>query len=379
MSDSQPHDPSQTDEQQHSPGEPLADAPQPGQPPSEPAPAPQHGEDEERPLVVVGIGGSAGALDGYERFFLSLPPDSGMAFVVVTHLDPHQRGLMPEILQRCTVMPVVQIEDGMTAQPNRVHVIPPGHSLSIMNGVLLLEDLQLAQGRVIDSFFESLASDQGENAVGIILSGMGSDGTRGIQAIREQFGLTLVQDPHSAEYPAMPRSAAATQMANDVLPAEDLAPRLYSFVRRARTLNPGDFDGDDGWASAPLQKILRLVRVRTGHDFTRYKRSTLVRRIDRRMKGHRLEDISEYIRLLQDSKEEADSLFRDFTINVTSFFRDVDAFDELKDQMRRLIQTTKQDLDSVRVWVALRSCTCITTPKRSQPRESGSVEVTDSG
>ncbi len=360
MSDSQPHDPSRPDElrpneQQQGPGKQIATtatgAAQTARTPSAAAPAPQDGEGSGHPLVVVGIGGSAGALDGYERFFLNLPPDSGVAFVVVPHLDPRQRGLMPEILQRCTDMPVVQIEDGMTVQPNRVHVIAPGHSLSIMNGMLLLEDLELAQGRVIDRFFESLASDQGENAVGIILSGMGSDGTRGIQAIREQFGLTLVQDPHSAEYPAMPRSAAATQMANAVLPAEDLARHLYSFVTRARTPSPGDFDGDDGWASAPLHKILRLVRVRTGHDFTRYKRSTLVRRIDRRMKGHRIEDITEYIRLL-DSKEEADALFRDFTINVTSFFRDVDAFDELKDQMRRLIRTTKQDLDSVRVWVA---------------------------
>ena len=304
-----------------------------------------------RPLVV-GIGGSAGALDGYERFFLSMPFDSGMAFVVVPHLDPRHRGLMPEILQRCTSMPVRQVEDGVRVQPDHVYVIPPGHSLSIMNGTLLLEDLELAQGRVIDSFFEALARDQGENAVGVVLSGMGSDGTRGIQAIKEQFGLALVQDPASAEYPSMPRSAAATQLANDVLPAEDLAPRLYSFVTRARSLHAPDFLGDDGRHGAPLQKILRMVRVRTGHDFTRYKRSTLVRRIDRRMKAHRTEDISDYLRLLQDSKDEVDALFRDFTINVTSFFRDVDAFDELTSQLRRNILTHKQDLENMRVWVA---------------------------
>ncbi len=307
---------------------------------------------QDRPLVVVGIGGSAGALDGYERFFLSLPVDSGMAFVVVPHLDPRHRGLMPEILQRCTSMPVVQVEDGVRVQPDHVYVIPPGHSLSIMNGMLLLEDLALAEGRVIDSFFESLARDQGENAVGVILSGMGSDGTRGIQAIKEGFGLALVQDPASAEYPSMPRSAAATQLANDVLPAEDLAPRLYSFVTRSRSLHAQDFLDEDGRLSAPLQKILRLVRVRTGHDFTRYKRSTLVRRIDRRMKAHRTEDIPDYLRLLQDSKDEVDALFGDFTINVTSFFRDVDAFDELKAQLRRNILTHKQDLENMRVWVA---------------------------
>ncbi|CAM3577576.1 CheR family methyltransferase [Deinococcus frigens] len=205
---------------------------------------------------------------------------------------------------------------------------------------------------MIDSFFEALARDQGENAVGVILSGMGSDGTRGIQAIKEGFGLALVQDPASAEYPSMPRSAVATQLANDVLPAEDLAPRLHSFVTRTRSMHAQDFLGEDGRPSAPLQKILRLVRVRTGHDFTRYKRSTLVRRIDRRMKAHRTEDISDYLRLLQGSKDELDALFRDFTINVTSFFRDVDAFDALKEQLRRAVLNHTQDLDNLRVWVA---------------------------
>lgn len=160
------------------------------------------------PTAVVGIGGSAGALDGYERFFLSLPPGSGMAFVVVPHLDPKHKGLMPEILQRCTNMPVVQISDGMRALPDHVHVIPPGVSLSIMNGTLLLEDLADAQGFVIDAFFTSLAADQGERAVGVVLSGMGSDGTKGVQAIKEHFGLVLVQDPTAPSTPPCPEARA---------------------------------------------------------------------------------------------------------------------------------------------------------------------------
>lgn len=305
-----------------------------------------------RPGAIVGIGGSAGALDGYERFFLSLPAGSGMSFVVVPHLDPQHQGLMPDILGRCTTMPVEQIEDGRAAQPDRVYVIPPGRSLSIMNGVLLLDDLGAAQGRVIDTFFEALAADQGERAVGVILSGAGSDGTRGIQAIREHFGLVLVQDPQTAEYPSMPRSAAGTLLASDVLPVEELALRLYTLVTRQETLRAEDLSAADGQAGVPLQKILRHVRVRTGHDFTRYKRSTLVRRIDRRMKSQRIEDITGYLRFLQDSPEEAQALFQDFTINVTSFFRDVEAFDDLKEHLRGYIPEHRQDLDNVRVWVA---------------------------
>ncbi|WP_221087995.1 CheR family methyltransferase [Deinococcus aquaedulcis] len=300
--------------------------------------------------AIVGIGGSAGALDGYERFFLSLPADSGMAFVVVPHLDPDHRGLMPDILARCTGMPVLQIEDGMAAQPNTVYVIAPGHSLSIMNGVLLLEDLEAAQGRVIDTFFEALAADQGESAVAVVLSGMGTDGTQGLQAIKEHFGLVLVQDPQSAEYPSMPASAAGTQLADDVLPAEELAPSLYMRVTRRQTLRVEDLV-QDGQAGVPLQKILRLVRVKTGHDFSNYKRSTLIRRIDRRMRNHRLDNVAQYMRFLQDVPQEIDALFQDFTINVTSFFRDAEAFADLKENLRTSVLTQKQDMDTVRVWV----------------------------
>ena len=331
----------------------------PGPEAAGPAQAPEgSGRPAGTPTAIVGIGGSAGALDGYERFFLSLPPESGIAFVVVPHLDPRHRGLMPELLQRCTDLPVESITDGVQVQGDRVYVLPPGHGLSIMNGVLLLEAFDRAEGglgQVIDRFFESLAADQGRRAVGVVLSGMGNDGTQGIQAIKEHFGLVLVQDPKTAEYPMMPRSAVSTQLANSVLPAEELAAQLYTLVTRAQTPGGdplGETLGVDGQPGAPMQKILRLVRMRTGHDFTQYKRSTLVRRIDRRMKTHRQEDVTQYIRLLQDSPDEVDALFRDFTINVTSFFRDTEAFDELKDQLRQYILTVKQDVDQFRVWVA---------------------------
>lgn len=299
------------------------------------------------PSAIVGVGGSAGALDGYERFFLGLPAGAGLALIVVPHLDPQAPALMPELLRRCTPLPVLAVTDGLLLEPDTVYVLPPGHSLSLMNGRLLLDDLELAAGRVIDHFFESLALDQGERAVGVLLSGMGSDGTRGCAAIKEHFGTVLVQDPTRAEYPDMPRSVADSGLANAVLPAEELGPRLYSLLTQAPPVDPAELG-----MSAPLQKILRLVRVRSGHDFSQYKRSTLVRRIERRMHGLGLKSVAQYVQLLQDTPAELDELFGDLTINVTSFFRDPEAFEELSDQLRRYLLEHKQDHDPVRVWVA---------------------------
>lgn len=304
------------------------------------------------PLAVVGIGGSAGALDGYERFFLGLPPITGLAFVVVPHLYPGHRGLMPDILRRCTSLPVVEIEDGMALQADRVYIIPPGFSLSILNGVLRLGDLADVKGGVIDTFFAALAADRREHTVGIVLSGMGTDGTRGIQAIKRWGGQVLVQDPDTAEYASMPSSAAATHLADAVLPPDDLAARLLGLTQQTWTLDPGALSNDGDRAGAPLQTILRLVQQRTGHDFSRYKRPTLIRRIERRMLGWRMQDVAQYLRLLEEVPDEIEALFQDFTINVTSFFRDTEAYAELKDHLRTYLQTNKEPQGTLRVWVA---------------------------
>ncbi|AFZ68616.1 CheR family methyltransferase [Deinococcus peraridilitoris] len=298
---------------------------------------------------IVGIGGSAGALDGYERFFLSLPTGSGLAFVIVPHLDGHHKGLMPELLSRCTALPVVEIEDGLQVQPDHVYVVPPGRSLGILQGMLLLGP-DGDQGMPIDAFFESLAADQGERAAAVVLSGAGSDGTRGVTAIKEHSGLVLVQDPDSAEYASMPRAAAATGLADLVLPPEELAQRLYALA--THTAGGSELSLAEGQADPALQKILLLVRSRTGRDFTQYKKSTLVRRIDRRMKGHRITHAARYLRLLQDHPGEVEELLRDLTINVTSFFRDPEAFEELKEHLRGYILMNKQEVDQFRVWVA---------------------------
>ena len=317
-----------------------------------PAPAPGSSAALSPPSAVVGIGGSAGALDSYEHLFLGIPPVSGMAFVVVPHLAPDHSSLMPGILERCTSMPVVQVEDGMALRADRVYVIAPGFSLTLEGGMLRQKELRSTDTLLIDHFFGSLALDQGERAVAIMLSGMNNDGTEGIRAVKAHGGRVLVEDPHTAEYPEMPRSAAATNLADDVLPVEDLAARLLAFSPRTRLLDAGELSEVGGESGAPLQRILRLVRARTGHDFTRYKRATLVRRIDRRMKGQQIADVSRYLKLLEDSSDEVEALFQDFTINVTSFFRDAEAFEALKTQLRSYLQGHRQGQDTFRVWVA---------------------------
>ena len=334
MSDDQRHPPS--------PDQPSADRRSPATPDHfEATPIPP------RPLVVVGIGGSAGALDGYERFFMGLPPGGDMAFVVVAHLKPDGESLMPDLLRRCTSLPVLEAEDGMRVEPDHVYVAPGGSSLAIMNGTLLLRNLETAQGRTIDAFLSSLAADQGKRAVAVILSGMGDDGQRGVRAVRDNLGLVLAQDPTTADYPAMPTSAIATGAVLEILPPAELAPRLHELVTNELLLqsNPGAV------STADLQKILHLVRERSGQDFSRYKVATLLRRIDRRMQGQRLGTLPQYLQYLQRHPDEVDALFDNLTINVTSFFRDPEAFEHLKGYLRTFLTRPDRNDGAIRAWV----------------------------
>ena len=304
---------------------------------------------ENPPKAVVGIGGSAGALDAYERFFAGLPLGSQMAFVVVSHLDPRRESLMPEILQRCTVLPVLPISDDLALQADHVYVTPPGFSVTLQAGHLRLTPLTAAKGHTIDAFFRALAEDQQEKAVGVILSGMGNDGAAGLRAIKAAGGQVMVQDPLTAEFPAMPTAAVSSGLADAVLSAEDIAPRLYELITHTAMLSPADLPAE---GQGDLHNILLLVRSRSGQDFTGYKTSTLVRRIDRRMKSQGFESLSAYLRFLSDTPGELDTLVQDLTINVTRFFRDPDAFARLKEYLRSNLLTREPDELSVRVWVA---------------------------
>ena len=230
---------------------------------------------------LVALGGSAGSLAAFEQFFLTMPADSGMAFVVLTHLAPDQESALSAVLQRFTRMPVAEAADGVRVRPNHVYVIPPNHNLSILHGMLLLFAPTQPPGRrlPIDFFFQSLAKDARERAVCIICSGLGADGSLGLKMVIENFGMVMVQDPATAEFDAMPRAALATEFVDHVLPAGQLAAKLLQYVRHPDARPRREEAETDAKPVHALQKIFSLIRAQTGHDFSFYKRNTVFRRI----------------------------------------------------------------------------------------------------
>ena len=306
----------------------------------------------EHACPIVGIGASAGGLEALTQFLEHTPTDSGMAFVVVQHLDPTHKGMLPELLQRATTMKVVQVTDRIHVRPDHVYVIPPNHDLSLLHGTLHLLAPVAARGLrlPIDSFFRSLAEDQRERSIGIILSGMGSDGTLGLKAIKEQAGLSLVQDPATAKFDAMPRSAVDAGLADIVAPADKLPGKLVAYHRHAPRIGKADLPLE-GKIQGTLEKIVILLRAHTGHDFTLYRRSTLHRRVERRMGIHQLARIGDYVRYLQENPQELDILFKELLIGVTSFFRDTPAWKKLTKNVLPALLAGRPTGGVLRAWV----------------------------
>ena len=280
-----------------------------------------------RAFPIVGIGASAGGLEAIEQFLGGLPENCGMAFVIIQHLDPTHQGIMPELLQRGTRMKVAQVRDRMKVQPDCVYVIPPNRDMSILHGGLHLFEPHSPRGLrlPIDFFVRSLAEDQRERSVGVILSGMGTDGTLGIRAIKEAGGVVLVQEPGSAKFDSMPRSGLETGLADVVAPAAELAAKLAAVCGHASRVARADPELDVKNQTA-LEKIVILLRAHTGQDFSLYKKSTLYRRIERRMGVHQLDKIGQYVRFLQENLHERELLFNELLIGVTSFFRDPESW-----------------------------------------------------
>ncbi|MEI6175039.1 MAG: chemotaxis protein CheB [Bacteroidota bacterium] len=300
---------------------------------------------------IVGIGASAGGLEALEQFFGNMPKDNGMAFVVIQHLDPTHVGIMPELLQRITQMKVFQATDSLKVKPNCVYVIPPNKSLSILNGALhLFAPVETRGLRLpVDVFFRSLADDRQEQSIGIILSGMGSDGSLGLKAIKEKNGIVLVQDPASAKFDGMPSSATEAVIADIVAPAEELPAKLISFLKFIPSIKT-DPDLDNKTQSG-LDKIIILLREQTGHDFLLYKKTTLFRRIERRKGIHQFEKIQNYVRYLQENPKEVDILFKELLIGVTSFFRDTEVWEKLRDRILPELISTLPNGHVLRAWV----------------------------
>src|SRR4051812_1352357 len=270
--------------------------------------------------VVVGIGASAGGVPALQTLFDVLPDHSGAAFVVVVHLDPESRSEMSGILSSRTRMKVTQVVDPVRLEANHVYVIPPDRRLHITDNEIAAVEFDEPRGKraPIDLFFRSLAEQHGDG-LAVILTGAGSDGAVGVRAVKESGGIILVQDPNEAEYPSMPRAAISTGIADFVLPLRDLAQRLVELIKDKGTFAPSI---ERNFSEELLRRILAHVRVRTGHDFSKYKRATVLRRLARRMQITRTEDPSDYYNVLRDNVDEAQALLGDLLISVTSFFRD---------------------------------------------------------
>ncbi|MDD2852750.1 MAG: chemotaxis protein CheB [Desulfuromonadaceae bacterium] len=303
------------------------------------------------PFPVVGIGASAGGLEALEQFLRHTPENSGMAFVIIQHLDPTHKGILPELLQRATGMAVTQVKDRMQIKPNSVYVIPPNKDISILHDVLHLFEPTAARGLrlPIDFFLRSLAEDRKEWSIGIILSGMGSDGTIGVRAIKEKAGIVLVQEPASAKFDSMPRSVISAGLADLIAPAQQLPEKLIAYISHARTIAKTEFSLEEKEQSA-LEKILILLRTKTGHDFSLYKKNTVYRRIERRMSIHQINRIAAYVRCLQENSQEVDLLFKELLIGVTSFFRDPDTWEHLKKEALPALLANYPDGGMLRAW-----------------------------
>jgi two-component system CheB/CheR fusion protein len=302
---------------------------------------------------IVGIGASAGGLETLNVFFSIMPPDSNMAFVVIQHLSPKHKSIMASIVDKHTRMNVCQIEDGTKLKPNHVYLNPPGKNVAIFNRRLqLMEPVKnSAVNMPIDFFFRSLSEDQDENAIGIILSGTASDGTLGIRAIKGEGGMVMVQEPDTAKYDGMPKSAIATGLVDFILPVEKMPETLIHYAKHPFLESLDKIKLKESPVNNQMQKIFAMIRSKTGHDFSHYKPNTIVRRIERRLAVHQIKSLSDYILYLQKNSAEIDVLFKNMVIGVTSFFRDPEAYDVLAKQVLPALLSQKEPDTTIRFWV----------------------------
>ncbi len=302
---------------------------------------------------VVGIGASAGGLEAFTRFFNTMRPDSGMAFVLIQHLPPDRESMIAEILARRTQMPVLQVDDGMDVHPNHVYAIRPGHTLTLKDGKLWLgERVDTPQhSRPVDDFFKSLAEEQQQRAICVIMSGMGSNGSAGAQAVKAVGGLCIAQEPESAEFPSMPRHLIDAGYADYILRPEDIPDALLGYAGHpyAEGLLKPELGQQKEFQT--YREILAIVRTRTGHDFSGYKKPTVLRRIQRRMGMARLTKIADYAKAIRQSATEANSLADDILIHVTGFFRDPDAWEEVRKAVIVPLIESRENDQSIRCWV----------------------------
>jgi two-component system, chemotaxis family, CheB/CheR fusion protein len=304
-------------------------------------------------FVVVGLGGSAGSIPAFREFFRNVPADSGMAYVVILHLSPEYDSHLADVLQASTDLPVTQVREAVEVTPNRVYVIPPNKSLTMSDGTLLLSDVIGFEERraPIDIFFRTLADTHDSRAVCVVLSGTGADGSMGLRRIKENNGLAIVQDPADAQFDAMPRNSIATGLVDFVLPVAEMPRRMIAYRDQLHT-SPFAYRERADDDEQTLAEIFTRLRVRTGHDFTNYKRATVLRRIERRLAVREVAQLSDYARLLDERPDEADALLRELLVSVTNFFRDRRVWERVEETIVPRLFARKRAGDQVRVWVA---------------------------
>ncbi|NDP21100.1 MAG: PAS domain S-box protein [Paludibacter sp.] len=300
---------------------------------------------------IACLGASAGGLEAFELFLRNIPENTGIGYVFIQHLDPNRKGMLPELLQRMTTMKVFQVKDGMKVQPDTVYVIPPNKNMSILKGILYLSEPHETRGLrlPIDFFFRSLADDLNEQAIGIVLSGMGSDGSIGCRAIKEKNGKVLVQEPTNAKFDSMPRSAINSVSADSVAPANDLPKKMLSLLKNRTYVKLNIEEEQDDQSS--LEKIITILREQTGNDFSLYKKNTLYRRIERRMNVHNIDKIIKYVQFLAENPKEVNILFKELLIGVTNFFRDVAVWEKINETILPELISTKRNGTILRAWV----------------------------
>ncbi|MGH7277604.1 MAG: chemotaxis protein CheB, partial [Candidatus Rokuibacteriota bacterium] len=325
--------------------------------PASPAPRSPYAEGPAEPsetnaFPIVGIGASAGGLEAFSQLLKALPAETGMAFVLVQHLDPKHESRLPDVLSRTTSMPVIPVTDRLRVAANHVHVIPPNTDMTIAGGVFALTPRAKVDPHLpIDLFFRSLAQEQEARAIGVVLSGNGSDGTLGLQAIKAQGGITFAQDERSAKYPSMPHSALA--VADSVLRPEAIAGELARIGRHSYVNHvlPPTADGGQPEAGADVSAVLRVLRTATGVDFAQYKPATVRRRLARRMMLGKIDDMETYVRYLRQTPHEVQALYDDILIQVTGFFRDPDGFEALKRSVFPSFMSDRALDRPIRIWV----------------------------
>ncbi|MBA3013171.1 MAG: PAS domain-containing protein [Proteobacteria bacterium] len=302
---------------------------------------------------IVGIGASAGGLETLNAFFSIMPPDSNIAFVIIQHLSPSHKSIMASLLEKQTRMVVREIEDGTKLLANHVYLNPPGKNVAVFNRSLhLLEPIKSGTINMpVDFFFRSLSEDQGEKAIGIILSGTASDGTLGIKAIKGEGGMAMVQQPDTAKYNGMPKSAVETGLIDFILPVEKMPETLIRYVQHPYLELQSQITLTDTSVKNQMQKIFSLIRSSTGHDFSHYKQTTIRRRIERRLAVHQIKALSDYVLYLQKDPAEINLLFKDLVIGVTSFFRDPEAYKILEQEVLPNLLKEKGLDTTIRIWV----------------------------